>query len=178
MNHITIKNKKFELFLGSEAIQNRITELAKILSDDLKDKNPVFLGILNGSFMFAADLLRQLSFDARITFLKLASYKGAKSTGDIKQLIGLNENLTNENVVILEDIVDTGLTIEHIMNQISGYKPASVKIVTLLLKSAAYKKNIQLDYIGFKIPDDFVVGYGLDYEGFGRNYKDIYKIIG
>ena len=177
MSQITVKDKKFELYLSSDIIQKRITEIATELSLHLREKDPVFLGILNGSFMFASDLLRQLSFDARITFLKLASYQGTKTTGTVRQLIGLNQSITGQHVVILEDIVDTGLTIEHITNQLSGYKPASMRIVALLLKSGSYRQDIKIDYVGFEVPNDFIVGFGLDYEGYGRNYKDIYKVI-
>ena len=177
MSQITVKDKKFELYLHSDLIQKRITEIALDLSLHLKEKDPVFVGVLNGSFMFASDLLRQLSFDARITFLKLTSYQGTKTTGEIKQLIGLNQGITGEHVVILEDIVDTGLTIEHIVSQLSSYKPASLRIVTLLLKSDSYQKDIKLDYVGFEVPNDFIIGFGLDYEGYGRNFKDIYKVI-
>ena len=127
--------------------------------------------------MFASDLLRQVSFDPRVSFLKLASYQGTKTSGVVKQLIGLSENITNEHLVILEDIVDTGLTLEHIVNQLSGYKPASLKIVTLLLKAGSYNRNITIDYAGLNIPDVFIVGYGLDYEGYGRKYTNIYKLI-
>ena len=177
MKQIYVNNSLFELFLASDLIQTRITELAKDLSTSLKGKNPVFLGILNGSFMFASDLFKQISIDAQITFLKLASYQGTKTTGAVKQLIGLNQSITGQNIVILEDIVDTGVTLEHIINQLSGYMPASVKIVTLLLKPESYRKNIKIDYVGFEIPNEFIVGYGLDFDGFGRNSEDIYKIV-
>jgi hypoxanthine phosphoribosyltransferase len=177
MNQINVKDKKFELYLSYDIIQKRITEIARDLSIQLKEKDPLFVGILNGSFMFASDLLRQLSFDARITFLKLASYQGTKTTGTVTQLIGLNQSIIGEHVVILEDIIDTGLTIEHIINQLSEYKPTSVSIVTLLLKSGSYQKDIKIDYVGFEVPNDFIVGFGLDYEGYGRNYRDIYKVI-
>ena len=177
MDEIIVNNKRFELYLSSEVIQSRITELAGNLNSDLKDKDPIFLGILNGSFMFASDLCKQITIAAQITFLKLASYQGTKTSGVVKQLIGLNQSITNQHVVILEDIVDTGVTLDHIINQLSGYMPASLKIVTLLLKPAAYSKNIKPDYIGFEIPNDFIVGYGLDYEGYGRNSKDIYRMM-
>jgi hypoxanthine phosphoribosyltransferase len=178
MNRKLINNKPFELYLSSNVIQTRIADMAKELSLKLKDKDPLFLGILNGSFMFASDLFKQIDIDAQITFLKLASYQGTKTTGAVKQLIGLNQSITGQNIVILEDIVDTGVTLEHIVNQLAGYKPASMQIVTLLFKPESYKKNIKLDYVGFEIPNDFIVGYGLDYDGYGRNSKDIYKIVG
>jgi hypoxanthine phosphoribosyltransferase len=177
MKQITVNNKPFELFLSSELIQEKVNELGLTLSKSLKDKNPLFLGILNGCFMFASDLFKQITIDAQITFLKLASYQGSKSTGSVKQLIGLNQSITGQHIVILEDIVDTGITLEHILNQLSGYKPASIQIVTLLFKPESYLKKIPIDYIGFEIPNDFIVGYGLDFDGYGRNSKDIYKIV-
>jgi hypoxanthine phosphoribosyltransferase len=177
MKHIYVNNSLFELFIASDKIQARITEMAKDLSSGLEGKNPIFLGILNGCFMFASDLFKQISIDAQITFLKLASYQGTKTTGAVKQLIGLNQSITGQNIVILEDIVDTGVTLEHIINQLSGYMPASVLIVTLLLKPESYRKNIKIDYVGFEIPNEFIVGYGLDFDGFGRNSDDIYKIV-
>ncbi len=178
MIKIIVNHKSFELYLTSGLIQARIAEIANDLNDDLKNKSPLFIGILNGCFMFASDLLKQVVIDAQVSFLKLASYQGTKTTGVVKELIGLNHSITDRNVVILEDIVDTGVTLEHIVNQLSEYNPASLKIVTLILKPSSYTKDIKLDYVGFKIPNDFIIGYGLDYEGYGRNLKDIYKIIG
>lgn len=176
MDKIRVLDKEFVISLPSEKIQNRISELAKELSSDFKGKNPVFIGILNGSFMFASDLFKQITIEAQVTFLKLASYQGTTSTGSVKQLIGLNQELKGQHVVILEDIVDTGITLETIMRQLSGYEPASISIVTLLFKPDACTKDVQLDYIGFSIPNEFIIGYGLDYDGFGRNYKDIYTL--
>ena len=143
----------------------------------MKDKNPVFIGILNGSFMFASDLFKKITIDAQITFLKLASYQGTSSTGTVKQLIGLNQDLKGQHVVILEDIVDTGITLDNIIRQLSGYQPESIHVVSLLFKPEACKREVELDYVGFEIPNDFIVGYGLDYDGFGRNYEDIYSLV-
>ncbi len=178
MKRITVLDKEFEISIPSEKIQKRISELARELSDDIGDKNPIFIGILNGSFMFASDLFKHIDFDAQITFLKLASYQGISSTGSVKQLIGLNQDIRDQHVVILEDIVDTGITLENIMRQLDGYRPASIKIMTLLFKPGSFKKEIKLDYIGFSIPNEFIVGYGLDYNGFGRRYSDIYTVAG
>lgn len=178
MSQIIINHRTFELFLTSDTIQAKITEMACDLNSDLKDKDPIFIGILNGAFMFASDLFKQITIDAQITFLKLASYQGEKTTGAVKQLIGLYQSVTNQHIVILEDIVDTGVTLEHIVNQLTGYKPASVKIVTLLVKPSSYRKNLPLDFVGFEIPNYFIAGYGLDFEGYGRNYRDIYRIVG
>ncbi len=177
MKKIKVLDKEFEISIPSEKIQARISELARQLTRDMGDKNPVFIGILNGSFMFAADLFKTIEFDAQITFLKLASYQGTTTTGSVKQLIGLNQDLKNQHVVILEDIVDTGITLENIMRQLDGFQPASIKIVTLLFKPESFKKDVKLDYVGFTIPNDFIVGYGLDYNGYGRGYSDIYTVV-
>jgi hypoxanthine phosphoribosyltransferase len=177
MKNINVLDKEFTISLPAEKIQSRVIELAHKIDRDYKEKKPVFLGILNGSFMFASDLFKQISIDAQITFLKLASYQGTTTTGSVKQLIGLNQSIKDQHVIILEDIVDTGETLDTIMQQLSGYQPASVKIVTLLFKPDAYTKDIPLDYVGFEIPNDFIIGYGLDYDGFGRNYEDIYTVV-
>lgn len=176
MAEIKVLDKEFIITLPAEKIQSRIAELANELSADYYGEKPIFLGILNGSFMFASDLFKRITIDAQITFLKLASYQGTSSTGNVKQLIGLNQEIRDQHVIILEDIVDTGETLDTIMRQLSGYLPASIKIASLLLKPDAYKKDIPIDYVGFKIPNDFIVGYGLDYNGFGRNYEDIYVL--
>ncbi len=177
MKKIKVLDKEFEITLSSETIQKRIGELAVELSRDYEGRRPVFLGILNGSFMFASDLFKLISIDAQITFLKLASYQGTVTTGSVKQLIGLNQDIIGQDIVIIEDIVDTGITLENIMRQLSGYQPKSIKIATLLYKPDSYQKDINVDYIGFSIPNEFIVGYGLDYNGFGRNYEDIYTLI-
>ena len=177
MKKIKVLDKNFEIYLPSQKIQARIAELAEEISRDMKTKNPIFIGILNGSFMFASDLFKKIDIDAQITFLKLASYQGTSSTGTVKQLIGLNQDLKGQHVVILEDIVDTGITLEIIIRQLSGYQPESIKVVSLLFKPEACQKEVELDYTGFEIPNDFIVGYGLDYNGFGRNYEDIYSMV-
>ena len=177
MKKIKVLDKEFEISIPAEKIQKRIAEIAQDLSRDYKDMDPVFLGILNGSFMFASDLFKNIEINAQITFLKLASYQGTTSSGNVKQLIGLNQDIKDRHVIIMEDIVDTGITLETIMRQLSGYQPASVKIVTLLFKPDSYEKDIPLDYVGFSIPNDFILGYGLDYDGYGRNTEDIYKIV-
>jgi len=176
MKKIYLLDKEFEISITAAEIQSQVSLLAEQLNNDYKGKQPIFLGILNGSFMFASDLFKKLCIDAQITFLKLASYQGTMSSGTVKQLIGLNQDIKDEHVIILEDIVDTGQTLDAIMRQLSGYQPASVKVVTLLFKPEAYKKKIKIDYIGFKIPNQFIIGYGLDYDGFGRNSEDIYTL--
>ncbi|MCF8380532.1 MAG: hypoxanthine phosphoribosyltransferase [Bacteroidales bacterium] len=177
MKQIKVLDKEFEISMPEDVIQKRIKEMAVKLSKDYEGKKPIFLGILNGSFMFASDLFKEITIEAQITFLKLASYQGTTTTGAVKQLIGLNQEIKDQHIIILEDIVDTGITLETIMRQLSGYLPKSIKIATLLFKPEAYKKDVVIDYIGFSIPNEFILGYGLDYDGFGRNYKDIYTLI-
>lgn len=178
MKQIRIHDKTFELYIPYEKIRSVIEEMADKMNDDFKDKNPLFICILNGSFMFAAELFKRINLvETEISFVKLASYYGDKTTGKVKQLIGLNEDITGRTVVILEDIVDTGITIENILKQLAKLNPSEIRIATMLLKPDALQKDVQLDYIGLKIPNDFIVGYGLDYDGFGRNLLDIYSVI-
>ncbi len=177
MKEIRILDKRFREYLTERAIHKRIEELAQEVNADLRDKEVVFLGILNGAFLFAADLFRHIDFPARISFVKLASYQGTSSSGSIKELIGWNEDIKNKTIVIVEDIVDTGNTLERIVDELVIRKATEVKVAAMLFKPAAYTKNIHLDYIGFEIPNDFVVGYGLDYDGFGRNLPSVYALI-
>ncbi len=176
MKTLSLLDKRFRLFIEEKQIIDRIEELAGQMSSDLKDKNVFFLGILNGAFMFAADLLKRTDINCRVTFLKLASYEGTSSTGNVKRLIGINEDIKDHTVVIIEDIVDTGLTLEHIFKQLQGYEPAEIKVATMFMKPDAYKGSIPVDYVGIEIPNDFIVGYGLDYDGYGRNLKDLYVL--
>ncbi len=177
MDTVTIKDKTFKIFIASEKIQQTISELALQINKDYKGKAPIFLSVMNGAFLFTADLFKQISLECEIAFIKVSSYQGISTTGKIKTTIGLDNYVSGRDVIILEDIVDTGITIEYLFNDIKQYNPASVKIATLLFKPDAYKKDVKLDYVGFKIPNDFIVGYGLDYDQLGRNFKDIYKII-
>ena len=177
MKEIRIHDKKFREFLTEEMIQKRVAEIAGQINSDLAGNEVVFLGILNGAFLFAADLFRRIDFPARISFIKLASYQGTTSQGLIKELIGWNEDINNKIIVVIEDIVDTGNTLERIVDELVIRKAAEIRIAAMLYKPAAYTKDIHLDYIGFEIPNDFVVGYGLDYDGFGRNLPSIYKVI-
>lgn len=174
---VTVLDKDFEIFIESQKIQEAIESIAKRMNNDLKGKDVIFLGILNGSFMFASDLYKLIEVPSQISFLKLASYQGTSTSGNVKRLIGVNEDLLGKTVVVLEDIVDTGITIENIIKQLKGYEPAEIKLATLLFKPAAMQTNVELDYVGIEIPNDFIIGYGLDYDGFGRNLADIYKII-
>jgi len=177
MKEIQILDKKFREFLSEEVIQQRIEELATQVNKDLAGKEVVFLGILNGAFLFAADLFRHIEFPARISFVKLASYQGTSSSGSIKELIGWNEDINNKTIVVLEDIVDTGNTLERIVDELIIRKAAEIRIACLLFKPEAYTKEINLHYVGFEIPNDFVVGFGLDYNGFGRNLPAVYTLI-
>lgn len=174
---IRVHDKSFETYLSEDTIQKRIKEVAETINKDYAGKRPFFIAILNGSFMFASDLFKQLTIEADICFIKLASYKGLESTGKVVTTIGLDDDLYGKDVVIVEDIVDTGKTLHNFLPRLEHQQPQSLKIATLLHKSAATEYPLKLDYIGFDIPDKFVVGYGLDYDGLGRNFKEIYQLI-
>ena len=174
---ITVHDKSFETYLSEETIQQRIKELAAAINTDYAGKRPLFIAILNGSFMFAADLFKHLTIEAELCFIKLASYKGMKSSGKVVTSIGLEEDLFGKDVVIVEDIVDTGKTLHKFLPKLFHQQPRSLKIVSLLHKSEATEYPLKLDYTGFVIPNKFVVGYGLDYDGLGRNLKEIYKLV-
>ncbi|MEN8118027.1 MAG: hypoxanthine phosphoribosyltransferase [Bacteroidota bacterium] len=177
MKRVKIHDKEFELFIPYEKIRSVVEKMAEKMNNDLAGKDPLFLCILNGSFMFATELYKRINFvESEISFVKLASYQGDKTTGKVKQLIGVNEIVEGRTVVVLEDIVDTGITIDNIQKQLVKLKPKEVKIATLLLKPDALQKEVNLDYVGIEIPNDFIVGYGLDYDGYGRNLLDIYSI--
>lgn len=176
MNEINILDKSFKLYIKYEEIETKIKNLAKEIEADYGDKDPVFICILNGSFMFAAELMKNLNIPCKITFLKLASYSGTQSTGKVKQLLGLNEQIEGKPVIVIEDIVDTGNTIMEIVNALKEEKPQEIVISTLLLKPLAYNNQYPIKYKCFEIPNDFIVGFGLDYNSYGRNLKDIYVI--
>jgi len=173
---IRLADKTFVPYLGEEKIRDAVKRVAEHITADLQRKCPLFLVVLNGSFLFAADLVRNVGTECEVSFVKLASYHGTASSGTIKELVGLNEELDGRHVVVVEDIVDTGNTIVHILEQLKPKQPASVRVATLLFKPDAYKKNIPIDYIGLEIANDFIVGYGLDYNGLGRNLRDIYVL--
>ena len=177
MKTVTLKDKSFSLCIHQAEIRKAVTKLAEKINRDYQGRRPVFLVILNGSFVFAADLLREIDLSCEITFVKLSSYAGTGSTGEVKNLIGLDVSLNNRDVVILEDIIDSGITMEYLLNTLKTHLPASVSVVTLLLKPDALVREVKADYVGISIPNDFIVGYGLDYDGLGRNLSDIYKII-
>ena len=176
MQLLRVHDKKFELYLTAEEIALRIKMVAYQLNSDYQGKKPLFLAILNGSFMFASDLFKEISIDAEICFIKLASYKGTKSTGHVITAIGLDMDIIGREVIIIEDIVDTGKTISEFLPQIYHQQPASVKLVALLHKPDAMVYPVKIDYLGFSIPNKFVVGYGLDYDGLGRNIPELYRL--
>ena len=177
MGKIKVKDKVFEISITSEEIQKAIKKMAVKIDDDLKGKNPLFLIVLNGAFVFAADLLRSMKMDCEISFVKLSSYVGTQSTNTVRELIGLDKALNGRTVVVVEDIIDTGNTMAHTLPKLKDLGAKDVKIATLLFKPEAFEKSFKIDYIGIEIPNDFIVGYGLDYNGFGRNYAEIYKIV-
>jgi hypoxanthine phosphoribosyltransferase len=178
MKNIIINDREFEVFIPYEKIRAVVENMAEQMNTDFEGKNPLFLCILNGSFMFAAEIFKRISLlDAEISFIKLASYAGTHTTGEVKQLIGLNEDLSGRTVIVLEDIVDSGITIANTIEQIKAKNPAEIKVATLLLKPEAVQIKVDLDYIGLEIPNDFIVGYGLDYDRKGRNLIDIYKVV-
>lgn len=177
MDTVQILDKKFSVSISANEIQMQIERIADEINSDLKDKAVVFVVILNGAFMFASDLYKLITLDSRISFLKLASYQGTTSSGQVKQLIGLNESLKDKTVVVVEDIVDTGHTLNSIIKQLKGFDPNDIKIASLLFKPDSFQYKYKIDYLGFSIPNDFIVGYGLDYDGFGRNLDSIYTII-
>ena len=177
MPQIKLHDKSFETYLSEQDIQEKIKELAAAINRDYADKRPLFIAILNGSFMFAADLFKYITIPAEISFIKLASYKGMKSSGNVITAIGLDEDLYNRDVIIVEDIVDTGKTLFKFIPSLEHQQPSSLKIATLLHKPEATVHPLTLDYVGFSIPNKFVVGYGLDYDGLGRNLKEIYQLV-
>jgi hypoxanthine phosphoribosyltransferase len=171
---IKVHEREFEPFILSDAIALRVKAIAEQVSDEYEGKNPLFLAVLNGAFVFAADLLREINFQSEISFVKVSSYSGTQSTGEIKELIGFTEDLKGRHIVIVEDIIDTGMSMQHILQQVRSLSPASVKVATLLVKREAIKVPVQIDYVGFEIESRFVLGYGLDYDGLGRNLCHIY----
>ena len=177
MSVITVHDKVFETYLSEETIRQKIKEIGTALNTDYKGKRPLFIAILNGAFMFAADLFKQLEIDAEICFIKLVSYRGMKSTGNIITSIGLVDDLFGRDVILVEDIVDTGKTLHQFLPKLLHQQPASLRIAVLLHKPAASVFPIKIDYLGFSIPDKFVVGYGLDFDGLGRNLREIYQLV-
>jgi hypoxanthine phosphoribosyltransferase len=174
---IKVHDKSFDIYLSESAIQQRVKELAEKINADFKGRRPLFIAILNGSFMFASDLFKNLDIEAELCFIKLASYKGMKSSGNVVTSIGLEDDIFGKDIIIVEDIVDTGKTLHDFMPKLQHQQPRSLKIAALLNKPEATTYPLTLDYVGFDIPNKFVVGYGLDYDGLGRNLKEIYQVV-
>ena len=173
---ISIKEKIFVPYITANSLKKRVEEIGNEISKDFKEDCPVLLGVLNGSFMFLSDLAKSISTPMEVSFVKVSSYSGTSSTGNVKNLMGLDIDLKNRSIIILEDIIDTGKTLHHYLPQLDSMQPASVKIAVLLNKKEALQYPVQVDYSCFDIPNKFVVGYGLDYDGLGRNSKDIYQL--
>ena len=177
MSRVKLLDREFELSIPEEKLLKAVDQVAEKMNKELEGKNPLMVCVLNGSFMFASDLMKRLTIPCEISFVKLSSYSGTGSTGKVKELIGLNEDISGRTIVLLEDIVDTGLTIINTVEQVKQMGPAEVKVATMLFKPDACKRDVKLDYVGMDIPNDFIVGYGLDYDGYGRNLKDIYTVV-
>ncbi len=178
MASLKVHDKYFVPYISEAELTKRIGELAKAIDEEYQTKRPLFIAILNGSFMFASDLFKQISIEAEICFIKLASYKGTKSTGQVITAIGLDTDIVDRHVIVLEDIIDTGKTMSEFLPQLHHQQPASLKIAALLHKPEATTYPIQIDYLGFSVPNKFLLGYGLDYDGLGRNIKEIYQLTG
>lgn len=177
MNEIIVKDKKFALSIHECDILKEVERLAVQISSDLKDKNPLFISVLNGAFMFTADLMKRVNIPAELSFVKLSSYQGSSSTGVVKQMIGLNQDITGRTVVIVEDIVDTGITMKRMLEILEEKGAADIHIAALLVKPDKLQVDLNIEYVAMNIPNDFIVGYGLDYDGYGRNYPDIYTVV-
>jgi hypoxanthine phosphoribosyltransferase len=176
MKTITVKDKSFAPYISAETIGRRIDVLAAQMNEDLNGKDPFFVVVLNGAFLFAADVFRRITVPCEIGFIRVSSYSGTSSTGEIKSLMGLNKDITGRTVVVLEDIVDTGHTAKFLVEELKKSAPAEVRFATLLFKPAALQHPFRPDYTGFEVPNDFLLGYGLDYDGYGRNLNEIYKL--
>ncbi len=172
-----IHDQQFEIHISSDKINSKIGEIAARVNEDYADKNPLFLSILNGAFVFTADLYREISILSEVAFVKLKSYRDMETTGKVRELLGLEHNIFNRNIIIIEDIVDTGKTLNHIFEDFKALGAKSIEVLTLLHKPEANDHPLPLKYVGFEISNDFVAGYGMDYNGYGRNLKDIYKIV-
>lgn len=176
-NKIKVLDKEFKISIDAATIDTAVTEIADKINIDYQGRNPLFLIVLNGAFMFASDLLKKITIDCEITFVKLSSYSGTSSTHTVRELIGLDESLEGRDIIIVEDIIDTGITMGNTIPKLQHLNAKDVKIATLLFKPKAFQKDYKIDYIGIEIENDFIVGYGLDYDGHGRNLADIYKIV-
>lgn len=177
MSALKVHDKYFVPYIPEAELMQRIKDLAANIDEDYQDKKPLFIAILNGSFMFAADMFKHITIESEICFIKLASYKGTKSTGQVITAIGLDTDIVGRHVIVLEDIIDTGKTMSEFLPQLHNQQPASLKVATLLHKPEATTYPINIDYLGFSVPNKFLLGYGLDYDGLGRNIKEIYQLV-
>ncbi len=177
MQLLQVHDKQFQPYISATEIEKQVKRVAAEINRDYQNKRPLFIAILNGAFMFAADLFKEISVEAEICFIKLASYKGTKSTGQVITAIGLDVDLVGRDIIIIEDIVDTGKTLSHFLPQLQHQQPSTLKIAALLHKPDAIVHPIKIDYLGFTVPSKFLLGYGLDYDGLGRNIKEIYQLV-
>ncbi|MEM7108010.1 MAG: hypoxanthine phosphoribosyltransferase [Bacteroidota bacterium] len=175
---IQVKDKQFELLIPHDELQGKILSLAQKINEDYRHSRPLFIAILNGSFMFASDLLKEINVECEISFVKVASYEEMESSGNVKQLIGLSENIFNRDVIIIEDIIDTGKTISKMRDEFTALGANSIEVVSLFLKPKSPEITDKIKYVGFELPDVFVLGYGLDYDGLGRNFKNLFSLVG
>ncbi len=176
MKELQVKDKKFAVSIPEAELQKEIRRVAAEITKDMQGKDPIFMPVLNGSFIFAADLLREIPIPCEVSFIKLASYQGTCSTGEIREVIGLMQDITGRHVIIVEDIIDSGLTMAHMIETLKQQNPASISVCSMLVKPDALKVKVPIDYCCMEIPNDFIVGFGLDYDGFGRNTRDIYTL--
>lgn len=177
MDVVKVHDKTFRLSIPEEKIMEAVDSLARQISLDYSDKDPLFLAVLNGAFVFASDLFKRISFPCSISFVKIASYAGTSTTGNVKRLIGLNEDLKGREIVIIEDIIDSGTSMKYLLEELKKLNPLNIRIASLLFKPEAFREDYTIDYIGISIPNDFIVGYGLDYNGYGRNLRQIYTVV-
>jgi hypoxanthine phosphoribosyltransferase len=177
MKEVQIKEKLFRISIPENEILEAVKKVAHQINTDLGGTNPLFICVLNGAFMFASDLMKEIDFPCQLTFVKLSSYQGLYTSGNVKEIIGLNESIVGRNVVVVEDIVDTGITMERILDSLAAKGAKDIHVATFLQKPDALQRDIKIDYVAMKIPNDFIVGYGLDYDGYGRNLRDIYTVV-
>ena len=177
MEDVKVYDKIFRLSIHEKEILDAVDRIADGLNRDYHGKDPVFLAVLNGAFVFASDLLKKINFPCSVSFVKLASYRGTSTSGNVKNLIGLNEDLKGREIVIIEDIIDSGTSMKYLLAELRELGALNIRIASLLLKPEAFKENYHIDYVGLRIPNDFIVGYGLDYNGYGRNLNQIYTLV-
>lgn len=177
MNNVIVKDKEFKVTISSDQIAEQVDRVAREMNEKLAGKNPLFIVVLNGAFMFCADLMKKVTIPSQISFVKLASYEGVASTGVVKEVIGLNEDISDRTIVIIEDIVDTGLTMERLLDTLGTRNPKEIMIASLLVKPEKLKVKLNIDFVAFEIPNDFILGYGLDYDGYARNLPHIYTVV-